>query len=132
VIPEGTLNALRATTESTMRDQCIITRSSTDARTFNPATGDYSDPTATTVYEGACRVRYDTGGRGETESAGGQVALRQYGATRPRTAGDIREGDVFTVTDSDDQYLVGRHLYVLAVRWSTENLHRRLVLEDRQ
>jgi hypothetical protein len=132
LIPDGVIGAMRATTEATMRDRCVITRTSTATRTFNPSTGDYTDPAPTVVYEGPCRLRHEGAGRGSTESAGAYVALRQYGATLPHTANGVREGDVLTLTVTDDGFLLDRPLYVLAVLGAAENVHRRLVLEDRQ
>lgn len=132
LIPPSALSALRSASESTMRDQCVITRKSPDARTLDPVTGDYNDPTPLTIYSGECRVRHLMSGTNDRENAGENIALGQYEATLPRSVADIIEGDVLTVTASDDIQLIGRPLYVLVTRFSAENVHRRIPLQDRQ
>lgn len=132
MIPAAALAQLRTTTESSMRDTCTITRKSSTEPTFNPVTLAYTDPAPTLLYEGPCRVRHTNAGRGAADTPGQQVTLRQYEVTLPRDTNDVLEGDVLTVTVSDDAALIGRSLYVLAATWSAENLHRRLTLEDRQ
>lgn len=131
LIPDSTLSSLRSTSESAMRDTCVVTRGDAPT-TLNPTTGDYEDGDVETVYSGPCRVRHSGAGRGLADTPGDQVTLRQYEAIVERNAADIREGDALTVTASDDALLVGRPLYVLSATWSAENLHRRLTLEDRQ
>lgn len=131
LLPDATLATLRETTESAMRDTCRITRGSA-AGTTDPDTLEIVDTADTVLYEGVCRVRHASTGRGVAVVPGDQVTLRQYEATLPRTVVDVTEGDVLVVTASDDGGLVGRPLYVLAATWSAENLHRRLTLEDRQ
>jgi hypothetical protein len=132
LIPASALADLRAITESSMVDTCTITRRSSTTRVFNATTGAYNDPDPDEIYTGACRVRPLLTGKDTTESAGALVTLRQYAATLPRTTNDIFEGDILTVTASDDGQLIGRPLYVLSVGFLTDNVHRRLMLEDRQ
>lgn len=132
LLPDGVLADLRDLAESAMRDTCTINRRSATTRTLNTTTGLYNDPAPDEIYDGVCRVRPLPTGRGNAESGGGPLTLRTYAATILRTSLDVAEGDVLTVTDSDDAQLVGRPLYVLSVGFSAENLHRRLMLEDRQ
>lgn len=132
LIPAAVLADLRGITESSMVDECTITRRSSATRVFNSTTGNYNDPSPDTVYTGACRVRPVLLGSNIAESGGAPITRRQYGATLPHTLDDVAEGDILTVTASDDTQLVGRPLYVLSVGFLTDNVHRRLMLEDRQ
>lgn len=132
MIPADVLADLRAVTESSMVDTCTITRRSSTTRVFNATTGNYNDPAPDTIYTGVCRVRPLLTGQNMAESAGAPITRRQYGATLPHTVDDIAEGDILTVTVSDDSQLVGRPLYVLSVGFLSDNVHRRLMVEDRQ
>lgn len=132
LIPAAALADLRAISESAMVDECTITRRSSTTRVFNPSTGAYNDPSPDAIYTGACRVRPVLSGKNMAESGGAPLTLRQYAATLPHTVATIAEGDVLTVTDSDDAQLISRPLYVLSVGFLSDNVHRRLTLEDRQ
>lgn len=131
LIPSAALADLRSLSASAMRDTCTVTRKSATAPTYNTTTHLNSVPTPTTVYSGSCRIRALRSER-DTEYVGERAALNRYGATLPRTESTIEEGDILVVTASDDTQLVGRSFYVLSVVFSTDNIHRRLVLEDRQ
>lgn len=132
LIPPAVLNDLRDISESAMVDTCTITRRSATPPTFSGTTGLYNSLTPDTIYTGPCRVRPLLSGQQQAESAGEPITLRRYGATLPHTVHDVGEGDILTVTVSDDAQLEGRPLYVLSVGFLTDNVHRRLVLEDRQ
>lgn len=132
LIPDGVLADLRGITESSMRDTCTVSRRSSTTRVLDTTTGLYNDPAPDEIYDGVCRVRPLPSGRGNAESGGAPLTLRTYAATLLRTAVDVAEGDILTVTDSDDAQMIGRPLYVISVGFSAENLHRRLMLEDRQ
>lgn len=132
LLPASAIADLRAISESSMVDECTITRRSSTTRVLNVSTGLYNDPAPDTIYTGACRVRPLLTGKDMKESAGAPLTLRQYGATLPHTVNDVAEGDILTVTASDDAQLEGRPLYVLSVGFLSDNVHRRLMLEDRQ
>ena len=132
LIPAAALADLRSIAESAMIDTCTITRKSATTEVLNTTTGLYNAPTPDTIYSGPCRVRALLTGKNLAESAGAPIELRQYGATLPHTANDVAEGDVLTVTASSDGQLVGRPLYVLSVGFLSDNVQRRLMLEDRQ
>lgn len=132
LLPASAIADLRAISESSMVDECTITRRSSTTRVLNVSTGFYNDPAPDTIYTGACRIRPLMSQQQLAESAGEPITLRRYGATLPYTVNDIGEGDILTVTASDDAQLEGRPLYVLSVGFLSDNVHRRLVLEDRQ
>jgi uncharacterized protein DUF6093 len=116
-----------------MRDTCTVERKS--GETLDPDTGLIVE-TWTTVYPvgddtGRCRVKPRT--QREAEWGEREVALGQYVAGFPWDAApEFRRGDRLTVLASDDTWLVGRHLEVLAIALNGTATTRRLLVEDRE
>lgn len=112
-----------------MRDTCTVERAS-GPPVLNEETGELEQPWAA-VYSGACRIKPRT--QREAEWAEREVALGQYVAVLPWDASpEVGRGDRLRVTASDDTWLVGRSLEVLAVALAGTSTARRLLVEDKE
>lgn len=112
-----------------MRDTCTVERKDGEP-VLNEETGQL-EQAWTTVYTGAGRVKPRT--QREAEWGEREVALGQYVAVLPWDASpEIQRGDRLTVTASDDTWLTGRHLEVLAIALNGTATARRLLVEDKE
>lgn len=114
--------------EQLMTDACTITRSG-GAPVFDSTTGTYTDPAATTVYSGKCRVKPANLTSRTVQAGEQQVALWPYSVSMPLSALPELD-DVVTVTASVDASLVGRTLRVRSVARGTFLTARRLDCEE--
>lgn len=123
------LDAARRAHLGLMVDVCVISRRST-VPAYDRVTAGYVDRPTTAVYSGRCRVkpvgrtRDDTTGVRETRTARYDVALPQD------TAVQVEVGDLLTVTESRDSWLVGRALTVSAVGFGSTSSARWLTVDD--
>lgn len=125
---EGVLAAGRAAALSLMRDTCVVERFA--GRVFNETTGQYVE-TWNQVYSGKCRIKPRSSS--ETEWGEREVSLAQYVAVLPWNATpEVQRGDRLTVTASDDVWLIGRPLEVLAISLAGTATARRLLVEDKE
>lgn len=112
-----------------MRDTCTVERKF-GAPVLNETTG-LLEQAWTTVYTGACRVKPRSAS--ETEWGEREVTLHSYVAVLPwDTPVEVQREDRLTVTASDDAWLIGRHLEVLAISLAGTATARRLLVEDRE
>lgn len=112
-----------------MRDTCTVERKDGEL-VLNEITGQLVQPYVD-VYTGVCRVKPRT--QREAEWGEREVALGQYVAVLPWDAApEIRREDRLTVTASDDAWLIGRRLEVLAVALNGTSTARRLLVEDKE
>lgn len=112
-----------------MRDTCTVERKS-GAPVLNETTGELTQ-TWTVVYTGVCRVKPRS--PREAEWGEHEVTLHQYTAILPwdATPGIQRE-DRLRVTASDDDWLVGRNLEVIAISLAGTATARRILIEDKE
>lgn len=123
---ETALAAGRTATLALLRDTCTVARKG--AIVLDPDTGQNTQ-TWTTVYTGACRVKPRA--HREAEFGEHEVTLHQHVVVLPWDATpEIRREDRLTVTASDDAWLIGRPLEVIAVGHAGSATARRLVVED--
>jgi hypothetical protein len=126
---DGVLRAGRAAAEQLLRDTCTVTRSSGQP-VLDEETGEVTQAT-TTVYTGACRIKPRSAR--EAEWGEREVALHQYVAVLPWDASpEIQHGDTLTVAASDDGWLEGRPLEVIAIGLAGTATARRLLVEDKE
>ena len=112
-----------------MRDTCTVERKD-GAPVLNETTGQL-EQAWTTIYTGVCRVKPRSAS--ETEWGEREVTLHSYVAALPWDAGpEIQREDRLTVTASDDAWLIGRHLEVIAVSLAGTATARRLLVEDKE
>lgn len=109
------------------RSACTVTRES--AGTFEPDTGQYGNPTVTTIYDGPCKI-VPTGGERVVEFGEGPVTLRTYLVTLDGTTAGPQIGDVVSVTGSRDPRINDATLVVLDVPGSDYLSNRQLVVEE--
>lgn len=123
------LASMRAEASSALHDTCQITRAA--AAVFDPNTGTYTPGAPTVLYTGACQVRPMMQ---ERQSAIGDVdtIIDKYIVTLPYDADGFATGDTLTVTSATDAELNGRSFRIYALRWSSPQINRRVVLEDLQ
>jgi hypothetical protein len=126
VTTEYVVAAGRAAAESLMRDMCVITSSA--AGTWDDATGTYTDPTETTVYEGKCRVRQPSPTGGQVDSGAAVWTVDHAVVSLPIDGTDtIGPGHVITITASAaEPTRVGWVLTVEAGHYQTDSTARRL------
>lgn len=125
---EAALAAGRSAALQLMRDTCLIERK----------TGETTDPDTLeivemweTVYEGVCRVKPRSSR--EAEWGEQEVTLHQYSVHLPWDAAPaVQRVDRFTTLTSDDAWLLGRHLEVIAISHAGTSTARRILIEDRQ
>ncbi|MFB4280845.1 DUF6093 family protein [Nonomuraea sp. MTCD27] len=111
-----------------MRDTCTVERFA--GRVLNEETGEYEE-TWTAVYTGVCRVKPRT--QREAEWGEREVALGAYVAVLPwDSSPEIQRQDRLIVTASDDAWLIGRHLEVIAIALAGTSTARRLLVEDKE
>ncbi|MFI6299549.1 DUF6093 family protein [Nonomuraea sp. NPDC050790] len=126
---DGVLAAGRAAARRLMRDTCVIERKD-GPPVLNEETGELEQPWEA-VYTGVCRVKPRTSR--EVEWGEREVALGQYVAVLPwDMVPEVQRGDRLRVTASDDAWLVGRNLEVLATALSGTATARRLLVEDKE
>lgn len=108
---------------------CAITREVDGA--FDPETGEYGDPTVTTIYDDACQV-LPVGADRVVEFGEGPVSLRQYDVTLTGLSEAVNVEDKVAVSSDDDPQLDGLSLRVLDVPKSSLPTNRHLVCEEAQ
>lgn len=126
----ATLPLLRAEAEARMVDACTITRGG-GAPVFDPDTGTYTDPAASTIYTGACEVQISDGLTArQTEAGGAELTVTRVTVKVPMSAEGVQVGDVVTITASvHDPDLVGQEFTVVAGFAKTFGTARRLQVE---
>lgn len=113
VIPDGWEAHHRPVPASASTATITITRPA-GAGTWDPDTGDVTNPDPGVVYEGPARVQARTGP--ENPDAAGQITtIREYLVSVPDASAAPRQGDRVTVTACADQLLLARTLTVLDV-----------------
>ncbi|MEU8151782.1 DUF6093 family protein [Nonomuraea sp. NPDC048901] len=125
----GVLARGRTAALALMRDTCTVERKS-GAPVLNETTGQL-EQAYVTVYTGACRVKP----RSASESEWGEreVTLHSYVAVLPWDATpEVQRGDRLRVTVSDDEWLIGRSLEVIAISLAGTATARRLLVEDKE
>ncbi|MFE3452385.1 DUF6093 family protein [Nonomuraea sp. NPDC059194] len=126
---EGVLSAGRTAALKLMRDTCTVERQDGDP-VLNEETGQLEQPYIT-VYSGRCRIKPRSSS--ETEWGEHEVTLHSYVAVLPWDASpEIGREDRLTVTASDDAWLIGRHLEVIAVSLAGTSTARRILVEDKE
>lgn len=127
MISDAELAQMRATSETALPDTCTITGGSTG--TFDPATGEYTT-TATTTYNGPCRIRQYGNAQDNVVLVGDlDAVLARYVVTLPASATGIAVNQVLTITASDDADLVGRSFNVAHVPTQSWLIDRRILIE---
>ncbi|MFI6813767.1 DUF6093 family protein [Nonomuraea sp. NPDC050328] len=126
---EGVLAAGRAAALKLMRDTCEVERKD-GPPVLDPDTGLYVQNWAT-VHAGICRVKPRASS--ETEWGEHEVTLHQYAVSLPWDTGPvIQREDRLTVLTSDDGWLVGRPLEVVAISLAGTSTTRRILVEDKE
>lgn len=126
---EGALSAGRTAALMLMRDTCTVDRKDGEP-VLNETTGQLVQPYVD-VYTGVCRIKPRSSS--EAEWGEREVTLGQYVAVLPWDASpEIQREDRLTVTASDDAWLIGRRLEVLAVALNGTSTARRLLVEDKE
>ncbi|WP_326828680.1 DUF6093 family protein [Streptosporangium sp. NBC_01810] len=126
---DGVLAQGRAAALRLMRDTCTVERKDGEP-VLNQTTGQLEQPWET-VYTGVCRVKPRT--QREAEWGEREVALGAYVAVLPWDASpEIQRGDRLTITASDDAWLIGRPLEVIAIALSGTSTARRILVEDKE
>jgi Family of unknown function (DUF6093) len=119
---------MRSTSRAALPDTCVIERPSGEPE-LDEDTLELTE-TATTIYEGPCRVR-PRGSQEQDQPIGDlHQTLAPYVATLPYDAEDVRVDDYLTVTESSDADMVGRSFQIRHVGWSSWQIDRRLGLDD--
>lgn len=105
----------QADAESMMTDSCRVTRSGGE-RTWDDATGTYTTPSATVLYEGKCRVRPRNLAVAEPDVAGRETGVLAWEVHLPVAGtGAVTRGDTVEITAAAmDPSLVGRRFTVMA------------------
>lgn len=125
----GVLARGRTAALALMRDTCLVERKDGEP-VLNETTG-LLEQQWETVYTGVCRVKPRT--QREAEWGEREVALGAYVAVLPWDAApEVQRGDRLTVSASDDEWLIGRHLEVLAIALNGTATARRLLVEDKE
>ena len=132
---------MRDTSASALPDACTITRPGGEP-TLDPTSLDLDPATPVTVYTGVCRVRPRANEEQDAQVGDLHETLGPYVGTLPAlrthdgvTAGDpndVRVDDYLTVTASTDGSMVGRHFQVRHIGWSSNQIDRRIGLEDHE
>lgn len=126
----GEVALLQNAVLQTMSDTVKITRAGAGDPVFNETTGQYEDPTPTTLYASqVCRIG-SVGMQGNVVQAGEQpVSLRLYNVTLPIGVDDLAINDTVEVLSSEDAYLVGKTLRVEDVKGTFHAVQRRVTAE---
>lgn len=110
--------------------ECIVWRE-TSPGTVDRNTGEFMGPTTVTIYSGPCSVAPIVSRRDRFDVHGEQqIYQNQYRALLPWDAFDIRIGDYFRVTSSEDDDLDLRDMEVKDVLLVSDTSQRRLTLID--
>jgi hypothetical protein len=122
------LTSMRSAATAALHDECVITRATEPV--FDPIDGTYT-PGTVTAWSGPVQVRPMMQ---ERQTAIGDIdtILDKYIATLPFDADGFAVNDVLTVTAATDPGLVGRSFRIYALRWSSPQINRRVVLEVQQ
>jgi len=122
------LTTFRSMAARTLHDRCRVTRPSTSGTL--DGSGVWTPGTATTVYDGPCRVRPANTLDTETMFGGEASTLSRFVVTLPFDAPVVERADRVTVYESGDDQLEDRHLSVVAVRVRSKHVDRRLGCEE--
>lgn len=96
---------------------------------IDPVTGVYTEPAATVVHEGPCRVRMPSLQEREVVFGGTQVTEQSFVVTFPHDIPPARIDDNVKIVVSDDPQLLTRNFRVVAVPTLSYLMYRRLGLE---
>lgn len=129
---EEALRRGRKRREELMRSTCRILRPAGEP-VFDPATGAYTAPAETVIYEGICQLK-PTFSPAEQEGSSGDraVALNSYDLVLPYTA--VTDGpavqieDVVEMLTGDDAWAIGKRFPVGWVEHADTRTHRRVVI----
>lgn len=115
-----------------MVDRCTISRPATSS-SWDPVTDTYVDRPATVVYTGACRVAPASRASGDGTEGAREVTTSRYEVALPHDGtAEIVIGDLLTVTESTDPWLVGRPLLVAAVGLGSTRTAHWVSVEDQR
>lgn len=129
---ESALKRGRAVRQRLMRSRCRITRPG-PARQFDPATGDYTDGSDLVMYEGPCHFKSWAGmGQRISNVAEREVVLSSYDVILPWTSGalEVDVSDTVTLTESQDEWVIGRPLPVVSVEFADDRTARHITVSD--
>ena len=119
----------RPTATGTLTGTCTITHRPTGGGTTGP-TGNYTPPTAATIYDGPCRiipVRTDE----RLRAIGGtQQTHRRYQVSIRYDADALAVGDIVTVNEAADPQMAGMRLRIIDHRYGTEQWERDLICDE--
>jgi hypothetical protein len=102
----------RAAAEAEMKSTCTITRDGDGDRTWDEATGTYTDPPRVTVYSGKCRIRpAATWGR-PVEAGELRIMLSAFRVSVPFGVTGVAVDQKVKIDTSPDPALAGRTLVV--------------------
>ncbi len=121
---------LQAEAEGRMVDTCTLAHPGGE-ETFDPDTGTYTTPAATTYYSGPCEVQISDGLTArETEAGGTELTLSRLTLKVPVSVEGIEVNDIATITASElDPALVDQEYRVLSGFAKTFATARRLQVE---
>lgn len=120
---------MRATTETTFTDSCVINQPAADP-TFDADTGGYStDAAGAQVYSGPCAIAPTQGSDRVVLVADEPVTLRTFVLRLPWDATGLAVDQIATLT-TDDPHMTGRTVRVIDVQGRTTDLERILITED--
>ena len=108
---------------------CVVSEAGGDP-TFDPTTGQYTDPPRVTVYEGGCLVQ-PAGGQRVVQHEEQAVSLRTYEVHLTGAAPGCQVGQQVSVSSVRDPDLDGLALVVIDVEKSSTLTSRRLICEER-
>ena len=119
------LPELRAHAESLMQDTCRVT--SAGAPVWNDTTGTYAPGTASTVYEGKCRLRKPSAAPQGVESGEAAWTVDDYVLSLPLVGSeDVAGGHDVEIVTALDPAAVGLLLTVTGGHWQTHSTARRI------
>jgi hypothetical protein len=111
-----------------MRDRCVFVAPGRGA--YDPATNTH-DTTETVVYDGPCAVQPTATGS-DVQTGGLLEVLNGYTVLLPLSADNIEPGHWCRVTQTSDPRLAGQRLVARSVQQSTDQLARKVFVEDPQ
>ncbi len=110
-----------------------FTRRAEGVPTFNPATGDLTEPPAEELYTGPALVNFINIRERDTQRAGEAESESRFQVSVPLSAGPFRLGDQCEITRNDnDPQLEGRKLWVAQMPAGSAMARRRLYCSVRQ
>lgn len=121
------LPGFRTQAESLMKDQCTVTRGTSDP-VFNPNSGQYEPGAGNQVYAGKCRIQSGTTQASNPEAGGAVFTVERVVLQLPHGT-DLEIGDVATITVSVNPALVGNQYRVTGLGEKTHATAARYTVE---